>query len=299
MKSRILTLVATLTLTAPTFACDELGKTGFMPENNLRISKWDKATNGMTKERFDSVIDRVEAAYNSVVKSKGGTLQVNRNWDDDTVNAYAQRTGGTWQVSMFGGLARHQLVTDDGFMLVVCHELGHHLGGAPKKGSWSGSWATNEGQADYFGAMKCMRRVLEKEDNVGIVDKMTVDAEAAKKCDLIYGANANENAMCKRISMAGKSLAMLLGELGGNSNVAFTTPDASKVTRTNDNHPAAQCRLDTYFQGILCDKSYQLDVDDKNPITGNCIKKDGYQHGVRPLCWYKPSTQELVSEDAQ
>jgi hypothetical protein len=33
---------------------------------------------------------------------------------------------------MFGGLARHELVTDDGFMMVVCHETGHHLGGAPR-----------------------------------------------------------------------------------------------------------------------------------------------------------------------
>jgi hypothetical protein len=273
-------------------ACDIHGQTGFAPINNLRISVYDKATNGMTEERFNAIIDRVEKVYIPVSKAKGGNYKVVRNWTDDTVNAFATESGSTWQVQMFGGLARHQLVTDDGFMLVVCHETGHHLGGAPKKGNFGSAWASNEGQADYFGAMKCMRRVIDHDDNASIVAKMTIDAEVKTKCESTFH-NENEIALCERISMAGKSLALLLGELGGNANVSFTTPDTSKVTKTNDAHPAAQCRLDTYFSGSLCDKSWDLDVDSKNPITGNCIKKDGYSVGVRPLCWYKPTTAEL------
>lgn len=293
MRKRILSVVASLAVmtSATSFACDIKGHTGFAPENNLKISVNDKATNGMTEERFNSIISRVEKVYSPIVKTKGGNLQIERKWTDETVNAYAQRTGSTWSVSMFGGLARHQLVTDDGFMLVVCHELGHHLGGAPKKGGWSGAWASNEGQADYFGAMKCIRRVLEKDDNSTIVSKMKVDQDVVEKCSTIYKSE-NEVALCQRISMAGKSLALLLGDLGGSPNVAFTTPDKSVVAKTNDNHPAAQCRLDTYYNGILCDKSYDIDVDDKNPVTGVCVKKDGYTYGARPLCWYKPSANE-------
>ena len=293
MRKGILSVVASLAVmtSATSFACDIKGQTGFAPENNLKISVNDKATNGMTEERFNSIISRVEKVYSPIVKTKGGNLQIERKWTDETVNAYAQRTGSTWSVSMFGGLARHQLVTDDGFMLVVCHELGHHLGGAPKKGAWSGAWASNEGQADYFGAMKCIRRVLESDDNTTIISKMKVDQDVVEKCSMIY-KNENEMALCERIAMAGKSLALLLGDLGGSPSVAFTTPDKSVVTKTNDNHPAAQCRLDTYYSGILCDKSYGIDVDDKNPVTGVCVKKDGYTYGVRPLCWYKPSANE-------
>jgi hypothetical protein len=299
MRKGILKFATTLALsTSSVFACDIHGQTGFAPANNLRISVNDKASNGMTEARFNSIIEKVEKVYAPVVKQKGGALKVERKWTDDTVNAYAQRSGSTWMVSMFGGLARHELVTDDGFMLVVCHELGHHIGGAPKKGSWSSVWASNEGQADYFGAMKCARRVLESEDNISIVAKMNVDQDAKDKCTAIY-KNEGEIALCQRIAMAGKSLAMLLGELGGSSKVAFTTPDKSVVKTTNDAHPAAQCRLDTYFQGILCDKSYDQDVDDKNPVTGVCIKKDGYAFGPRPLCWYKPSTAELTGDEQQ
>ncbi len=290
MKKGILSAVAALSLTvSASFACDIHGKSGFAPENNLRISQWDKATNGMTQERFLAIVKSVSDVYAPIVASKGATLSMNNRWDDDTVNASAQQMGKTWVVNMYGGLARHPLTTDDGFALVVCHELGHHIGGAPRKGS---SWASNEGQADYFGSMKCLRRVLEKTDNATIVSKMTVDAEVTKQCNLIYKSE-NEIALCQRVSMAGKSLGSLLGELGGNSNVQFTTPDKSVVKRTDDNHPAAQCRLDTYFNGILCDKSYDQDVDKNDPKIGTCIARDGYKVGPRPLCWYKPGVGEI------
>lgn len=290
MKKGILAAVTALSLTASaSFACDIHGKSGFAPENNLRISQWDKATNGMTKERFLAIVKSVSDVYEPVVKEKGGILSMNNRWDDDTVNASAQQMGKTWVVNMYGGLARHPLTTDDGFRLVVCHELGHHIGGAPRKGA---SWASNEGQADYFGAMKCLRRVLEKEDNVAYVSKMTVDEAATKACQAKY-SNADEIALCQRVSMAGKSLGSLLGELGGNSNVKFDTPDKSVVSRTNDAHPAAQCRLDTYFSGTLCDKTWEQDVDKNDPKIGTCIKRDGYTVGTRPLCWYKPGAGEI------
>jgi len=288
-KNHFLVLSAFSLITSSSFACDINGLTGFLPKNNLRISQWDKFTNGMTEERFDAIVKSVSDIYQPIVKSKGGTLSMNNKWTDDTVNASAQRSGKTWVVNMYGGLARHQLTTDDGFALVVCHELGHHIGGAPRKGS---SWAANEGQADYFGSMKCLRRVFEKQDNVAIVSKMTIDPQATTKCEMVY-KNSDEVALCQRIAMAGKSLGSLLGSLSGKAIVNFDTPDKAIVTKTFDAHPAAQCRLDTYFSGILCDKSYDQDTSTNDPVVGTCIARDGYHEGVRPLCWYKPGSSEI------
>ncbi len=291
-KGILVALMATTLTFSQAFSCDSLGLTGFAPENNLKIEVGDKASNNMTKEMFLDAVSRVSTVYEPIVAEKGGKLIMNNRWDDATVNASAQQSGKNWQVNMYGGLARHPLVTVDGFMMVVCHELGHHIGGAPRKGGFGSAWASNEGQSDYFAGLKCMRRVLEKEDNIAIVSKMTIDEEVVTKCESIYKSES-EIALCQRISMAGKSLAMLLGDLGGNSNVKFTTPDTSKVARTNDNHPAAQCRLDTYFQGTLCDKAISDDVDGKDALKGVCLKRDGYELGMRPLCWYKPTAAEL------
>jgi hypothetical protein len=290
MKKKIMAQLCALTLIVSTsFACDIEGKSGFAPENDLKISPWDKASNGMTEARFLKIIKSVSDVYAPIVASRGGTLKMNSDWNTSMVNARAVRKGNIWNVNMYGGLARHPLNTDDGFALVVCHELAHHLGGAPRIG---GSWVANEGQADYFGAMKCFKRVFEKEDNMAIVSKMTVDAEATAKCEMVY-KNADEVALCQRVAMAGKALGNILSSLSDKATVALGTPSKAVVSRTYDDHPAAQCRLDTYFQGALCDKSYDQDTSNNNPTIGTCVLRDGYIVGVRPLCWYKPGTDEI------
>ncbi len=283
MKSIV--LLASLFFSLNTFAD--------FPKNNLRIPVNAFLRNDMTEERFNEIINRVSAIYTPIVKAKKAVLVFNNNWSDETVNASANRFGGTaWFVNMYGGLARHPLVTDDGFMLVVCHELGHHLGGAPVKGGITGYWAATEGQADYFGTLKCMKRVLSNDDNATIVANMTIDPELNIQCNNVYH-NENEIALCKRIGMAGKSLAMLLSSLVDNSAVDFKTPDTSIVKKTNKDHPKAQCRLDTYLAGDLCPKDFTEENGKKDPRVGSCVKSEGYdKKATRPLCWYKPGRGE-------
>ena len=162
MRNQIKSLVlSTLVLSAPiALSCDPSGSTGFMPKNDMYISTAQKSVNGVTEDVFNHVIDRAIEHYEPIIAQKGATLKVNRKWQDGTVNAYAQQSGKTWSVSMFGGLARHEQVSADGFALVLCHELGHHLAGAPKVTRFFfPSWASNEGQSDYWGSMKCFRRI--------------------------------------------------------------------------------------------------------------------------------------------
>jgi hypothetical protein len=71
----------------------------------------------------------------------------------------------------------------------------------------------------------------------------------------------------------------------------FDTPDPKVVTKTDDNHPAYQCRLDTYFQGALCEKAFTEDVSASSEVTGTCHGSTGQTTGLRPLCWFKPSVK--------
>ena len=277
-------------LSAQSFAAS-VHMCNFAPENNLYISADDKNAGTMTEERFNKIIDRVEAVYKPIVKTKGGNLVVQRNWTDGTVNAYASRSGSTWNVAMFGGLARHKFVTDDGFMMVVCHELGHHIGGAPKKDDRWGmgkSWATNEGQADYFGTMKCLRNYFQDEDNQAVVAKMKIPAVVTAKCSTVYKSQ-EEIAICQRSAMAGYSVGRLFNDLSGDGVVDFSKPDAAVVKTTYHNHPASQCRLDTYYQAALCDKALTDEVSATDEFAGVCALKNGDAIGNRPSCWYKES----------
>ncbi|MCB0414216.1 MAG: hypothetical protein KDD50_07775 [Bdellovibrionales bacterium] len=249
---------------------------------------------GITEAQFNEVIDKVSAHYGPIIEDMGGTLDVARLWDNGTVNASAQRLGSTWRVNMYGGLARHETMTEDGFMMVICHELGHHLGGAPKYGPWNG-WASNEGQADYFAGLKCMKRVLEKEDNVAYVENLSdVNPYSVEKCQEQY-ADDNEAAICIRAATGGLHLAKLFQALRGQTTAPdFQTPDPSEVSRTDDRHPDTQCRLDTYFQGTLCNIDFQKDVSQSDADVNTCTRVEKYAIGLRPLCWYKPASSVSV-----
>jgi hypothetical protein len=293
MKKNILKATISLALSgliATSMACDIHGKSGFLPENNLKIAT--SVSSAMTKKKLQVIISRVSDIYTPVVKLKGGNLEIINLWDDERVNALAEQKDGKWKVTVYGGYARHRDVTEDSLLLTICHELGHHIGGAPKvRKDYENRdifWSSAEGQADYFGAMKCMRRILENDNNQEIVSRMKIDPEATNKCQQVY-KSANDVALCQRISMA----AFTLASLASNGNLAFNTPDKKVVYYRNDGHPAAQCRLDTYFNGILCDKSYDQDTDPKDPTVGVCLKRDGYEIGSRPLCWYKPIDSEI------
>lgn len=291
MKKNVLLLVSLSVFwwSQGLLACTQDGLKGIVEDNDLYISADSKISTDMTQERFNEIIAGVEKIYSPIVRRLGKTLQIERNWTDGTVNAYAQQMGNLWKVSMFGGLARHETITPDGFALVVCHEVGHHLGGIPKKAGWFGAnWASNEGQADYWGALKCLRKYMENDDNIDIVSKMEVPEHATQVCKATF-SDPEEVAMCQRNAMAGMSLGNLFRALKNlRTKLAFNTPDRNVVGRTDDNHPAPQCRLDTYFAGSVCESDHNEDVSNSDPYAAVCSTARGHEHGVRPLCWFKP-----------
>ncbi len=285
--TKFLSLLLAVTFSLPTIACDVDGKTGFLPENDLYIPKTVKSINGIDEAKFNDVIDRIAKVYQPVIESHGDKFIINRKWDDGTVNASAQRTGKNVIVNMFGGLARHNLITADGFAVVMCHELGHHLAGAPRVRRLLTTWASNEGQSDYFATFMCFKRVFGQDDNAAIIAKMDVPELVKEKCSEIY-QNEDEINICIRASMAGKSCAHLLASLRKDKEPMFDEPSAEVVSKTDDAHPAAQCRLDTYFQGALCTKDVTTELDSRDATAGVCNRFEGLKDGVRPLCWYKP-----------
>ena len=282
-------LMTSALLSQPVLACTKNGSEGFVPENKMYISVGDKEAGGLSESQFNAVIDEVSKYYAPIVKSYGGNLEVVRNWTDGTVNAYAEQEGTTWKVSMFGGLARHKTITMDGFRLVICHEIGHHIGGVPR---YAGDdWASNEGQADYFATTKCLRRVWQGQDNAAAVRGMEVPKALTDACSKQWKSSSDRD-ICIRGGMAGDSVARLFAALSWQPKPAkFDTPDPKQVSTTNDAHPATQCRLDTYFQGALCEKSYLDEIGQQDEVSGVCHGSLGMKTGLRPRCWFKPSVE--------
>ncbi|WP_374001810.1 hypothetical protein [Bdellovibrio bacteriovorus] len=60
------------------------------------------------------------------------------------------------------------------------------------------------------------------------------------------------------------------------------------MTRTDDRHPATQCRLDTYFAGSLCVAKENEKLSNSDYKAGSCYTpRDAV--GARPRCWFAPS----------
>ncbi len=202
-------------------------------------------------------------------------------------------------------MARHKEMTVDGLVTVLCHEIGHHIGGAP---SYPGMWASNEGQSDYWGTTKCAKRIFSEFDNVEILKKRYakfknkslskrrriknyLNPTAAEACNRVYD-NMDDRALCLRSAMGGFATARLLADAGRAEFPKFETPSKEEVSRTYDRHPKPQCRLDTYLRGALCNISMDDLVSKRDPNVNVCNRyktNNGNQAGTRARCWYKPS----------
>lgn len=292
MKKHLIALTA-LFISFQAWTCDEHGVSGFAPDNDRYIPTFMNKMANITEAQFNDILDRVEDFATTQVASVGGNLVVHRLWTDGTVNASADRNDGNYNLNMYGGLARHPLMSPEGFAMVACHELGHHIGGAPKKKIlWFTMWASNEGQADYYASTKCMRRYFELDNNRAIADTLELPEEIIDNCAAEY-SDDNQRAICERIAAAGFDLARVLYDLkneGDPNYPHFDTPDANVVSTTNHEHPEAQCRLDTYYQGALCPKSEFIDPSDTDPKVGFCSRAAHDTAGLRPLCWFNPNS---------
>ena len=279
MRNLLLGTIATLSLSGAAHA-EKLCK-GILPQNDLKIGVEFTGT-GIDQPTFNAALDKVTAVYAPIAVAAGYTLQFNRLWSDPTVNSDTDTEGTTWVINSYGGLARYAGMTSDGYIAVACHELGHHLGGAPLFSDGSGM--SVEGEADYHVGTKCLRKVFTADNNVSIMAGQTIDPLVLSNCSGSFVGDANAIALCERSAAAGMVLGVIMSDLDSSGAVAFNTPDTSKVSQTNEDHPAAQCRLDTYFNSGVCIASANVPFSPTDETAGACMNGDG----MRPYCWFAP-----------
>lgn len=264
-------------------ACDD----GFVKNNSLQIHEFSPLAGDMTKEQYKSTLLNFQNFFHPMVEEQyDADLQVIVSWGSNTVNAFAERSDRNWMITIFGGLARHKAITVDGLSLVLCHELGHHLGGHPKK--TTNRWSSAEGQADYYSTAKCLRRFWQNENNILVMQNKKVPEIVVQECAITFSSQQDQ-ALCQRMNLAGKSVALMIQDLDQDSiEPKFETPDL-EITRTmNYLHPFSQCRLDTYFSGSICPVAQNVEFDDEDERIGSCHPKNGDIRGLRPRCWFVP-----------
>ena len=276
------------------------------PPNKLRFPVRNNGKQ-MTAKQFRKILDASEAVYQPIFKNMGMKFYVENRWHDDEVNACASigapcsklgmltsnsATRDFRYIEIYGGLGRHPEMSPEGLMLVICHEIGHHLAGYPRYGENTEVMST-EGQSDYFATAKCARSIFEEmspdtHKNWAWANRNRIPREVARPCAVNFPNPASEDAIyCARSSLAGMSLARTLATLGSTSpeSLSFTQKDQNVVNETFESHPEAQCRLDTYVAGALCPVHHDIAFGFSNPVEGACVKAQ--EGATRPKCWYK------------
>lgn len=144
----------------------------------------------------------------------GHELIVRLEPNSPRTNAEITKAGTELSLVVWGGMIGHPEMDRGTFLLLLCHELGHALGGPPLK-SRTG-WSSTEGQADYFSGGSCFQ-FLEPDEEVFL--------QSALRLTRIYSQVTRE------------------GEPDLNRC------DEGQVLRTNYGYPGVQCRLDTLIAG--------------------------------------------------
>lgn len=134
--------------------------------------------------------------------------------EDPRVNAELTKNEDELTIRVWGGMLHHRLMTEQTLLLLLCHEMGHFLGGPPTKAR--GGWSSTEGQADYYSSFQCAREV--GLDEVSFYDSAL-------------------------------NLTRIYASVTFSPDPFLDRCDPAVVTRTNFGYPSVQCRLDTLLAG--------------------------------------------------
>lgn len=255
-------------------------KKSFLPDND-----YDKlpfyGSGEVTEDDFYAIIDAALEIYQPIMENFGLTLEINGNYDDPTVNAYCNRTGNNVEVSMFGGLAKHNAMTFYGFSLVICHELGHALSGTVVYPD--SKWAGSEGISDYFATASCARKMFDPNSPLSVYSlwkkrkNPSPDQNDNKTCLNFRGIDKQ---ICEYSLSGGLSLAKVLASLNNEPVPNYDNLDLTKIKKTQYSHPKAKCRLTQYYAGATCDKNWN-----DNSIPKNLKEGKSFQCRELMSCW--------------
>ncbi|MCB0351662.1 MAG: hypothetical protein KDD38_10795 [Bdellovibrionales bacterium] len=180
-------------------------------------------------------------------------------------------------LSLTGRFAKHERMTEDALAMLICHEIGHAIGGSPTLKRTHVDFnlpISVEGQADYFAARDCFNRVAKR---ILVQEEMNYPDSIRAVCEANADPGGHSIDECIRIIGAGYQLQSVVvsirnsfsngaGELFPDPIKKASTSLVDITKETFEGHPEAQCRMDTYVAGAL--------------------------NKPRPGCWYyNPSTQ--------
>lgn len=234
-------------------------------------------------KRFIEIGEDLRKVYEPLARKENAEFKMIWKPNDRPVlNATGIKQNGAWEVTAYGGLMYHPLMTEEALRFILCHEIGHMIGGEPTfPVAGPDGRTSNSGQPDYYAAAVCMKLLLQNSNNS---TERRLDPVIYDKCGRNFKTQRERN-LCARIANAGYEAMKFISTFYPGSHVSFSTPSTLIVSKMDWGHPDPQCRLDTAFAGALCQATPTGNsVEEANAMNAKC----NVGESARPRCWFAP-----------
>ncbi len=220
----------------------------------------------VNREEFLKVKEALYKTFEELKSSDSETLSINTLvaglnetywWDIEMVHAsYVHQDpndfeeGAIHNIYIMGGFSRFTGMTPDGLLVTGCHEIGHGIGGAPRKNpSLTDFRSSMEGQSDYFATRFCLPIALKYLEELRVVNESDTYKQICDHSDY-------EERTCLRMltALEGDVAYFNYNQPTGTPVVNFETFSEHIQNELNFDpsyYPDSQCRLDTMINGIL------------------------------------------------
>lgn len=254
----------------------KLKKTFFALISSLLICS--PAFADVSREEAAATIESAIHKFDGEINELNLRLDIEYHWDVGIFQAQGGRLNDVAKFEFYGALLKAPMTLET-LTVVVCHEVGHLLGGLPEVVPYPYRWNSAEGQADYYATAKCLKRLWKNSDNESYLADKEIADSISRPCSEVY-AEPSQQALCKRTLLASLKAFQILYE---DDKMSYENPDREEVSQMLLRYPSPQCRLDTLKAGALCDVSDEVSFSFESLSDGACI--DGV--GARPKCWFK------------
>lgn len=243
------------------------------------------------KEKYLFLQKRINEVFEPIFKKESLKIEIKSDFNEDFVaqsiwkvdagllTAYNIRIAyagfdslDSGDVYFKGSMLGVKSMTLDAFTLIVCHEIGHILGGKPysNRKKMFIKRTSSEGQSDYYSTSECTRLLWKDEmkEAQTPVAHVGISKKIWNQCEQQF-QDINEQKICKRSLNAIYELSQF-SWVTQSGPVTLDFISNEQVKSTILTHTPFQCRMETLMAGAL----YNPKVNSKKV-------------GLRPGCWFK------------
>lgn len=213
----------------------------------------------ISQQKYERVVKTLVDLYRDDIKRQSNkSLRIGIVWETNILVDSANQVGPWAIISLTGRLPRHPEINSEASAIMVCHEIGHLLGGEPTMtDSAFKAWSSVEGQADYWATSQCMWKFIGKMPNKEVQNLQAemlspgFSKQHEKYCQDMFSDEESVKG-CYQIMNGVLSLQNYFNSLpeAKDNKAQVFNRDTGIREKTLNRYPSFQCRIDTMIDGI-------------------------------------------------